>query len=82
MPPLPKIAATLRFLMVTMLGAYLALNALLWLVRPFSSGWPVEFTTALTVPPMVLAMIYFVVPFAQRVRERWDLPRSGDKKHR
>lgn len=68
MPLSHNAAATVRFLIVNMLGAYTALNILLLAVGAVTSGWPILLTTAVTVPPMVLAMIYLVVPFAQRVK--------------
>ena len=47
-----------RFLTVAMLGAWTALNLLLSAASPLTRGWPIQATTALTVPLMVLAMVY------------------------
>ena len=55
-----------RFLGIAMLGAYLTLNALLAAVAPLTADWPLYATTALTVPPMVLVMVYVVIPLARR----------------
>ena len=33
---------------------------------PFTVGWPILGVTALAVPPMVLAMVYGVIPVAFR----------------
>lgn len=56
-----------RFLAAAMLGAYAVLNALLAAVAPVTVHWPVYGVTALTIPPMVLAMVYLVIPLARRV---------------
>ena len=61
-----SIPATWRFLAVAMTGAYLILNALLFMVAPLTAHWPIYGTTALTVPPMVLAMVHIVIPLARR----------------
>ncbi len=65
---LRRILAQLVFYAINAVGAYVALNLLLLLVRPFVLGWPVTATTAVTVPLMVIAMIHAVVPVAMRVR--------------
>ncbi|HVZ47506.1 MAG TPA: hypothetical protein VG916_01870 [Gemmatimonadaceae bacterium] len=59
-------AAKIRFLAVTMAGAYVVLNALMLLLRPLTSGMAPLASTALLVPPMVLAMVYVVIPVAKR----------------
>lgn len=63
----PKRVARLRFLAVAMLGAYIILNVLLALLSPLTAHWPTSAVTALAVPPMVLAMVYLVIPLARRV---------------
>jgi hypothetical protein len=55
-----------RFLAIAMLGAYLVLNLLLALTAALTANWPIYGITALTVPPMVLAMVYIVIPLARR----------------
>ena len=60
------ILARIRFLAVAMLGAYLILNLLLALLSPLTAQWPTPAVTALAVPPMVLAMVYLVIPLARR----------------
>ncbi len=60
------IAAQLRFLAISMLGAYALINGLLAALALFVSDWPRWATTGLAVPPMVLGMVYFVIPFARR----------------
>jgi len=61
------VLARLRFLGTLMLGAYLLINALLLALAPLTSGWPIWSVTALAVPPMVLGMVYLVMPLARRM---------------
>jgi hypothetical protein len=49
-----------------MLGAYLLINLLLSALAPLTSGWSTWSVTALAVPPMVLGMVYLVIPIARR----------------
>lgn len=58
--------ARLRFLGTLMLGAYLLINLILLALSPFTTGWPTWLVTALAVPPMVLGMVYLVMPIARR----------------
>lgn len=62
----PKSFARLRFLGVAMLGAYVVLNLLLALLAPVTAHWSTPALTAVAVPPMVLAMVYLVIPLARR----------------
>lgn len=64
--PLSRVAARLRFLAVATGGAYAAINLLLALLAPLTQGWPTLGVTAVAVPPMVLAMVYGVIPIAFR----------------
>lgn len=64
---LSRFLARLRFLVVATLGAYAAINLLLAAIMPFTQGWPTLGVTALAVPPMVLVMVYAVIPVAFRV---------------
>lgn len=56
----------LRFLATLMLGAYLLINLLLSVLAPVTAGWSTWSVTALAVPPMVLGMVYLVIPIARR----------------
>lgn len=58
--------ARLRFLGTLMLGAYLLINLILALLAPVTTGWSTWSVTALAVPPMVLGMVYLVIPIARR----------------
>lgn len=55
----------LRFLGTLMLGAYLLINLILAALAPLTAGWPMWGVTALAVPPMVLGMVYLVMPLAR-----------------
>ncbi|MBN9444299.1 hypothetical protein [Bosea sp. (in: a-proteobacteria)] len=61
-----RFASRLRFLAVAIFGAYAAINLLLAALTPFTAGWSTFGVTALAVPPMVLAMVYGVIPIAFR----------------
>ncbi|MGO4405799.1 hypothetical protein AB4Z10_16235 [Bosea sp. RAF48] len=63
---LSRLAARLGFLAVATVGAYGAINLLLAFLAPLTQGWPTLGVTALAVPPMVLAMVYGVIPIAFR----------------
>ncbi|GAU80656.1 hypothetical protein [Bosea sp. BIWAKO-01] len=65
-PSLPAVLGRLRFLGTLMVGAYLLINALLTLLAPLTAGWSTWSVTALAVPPMVLGMVYLVIPIARR----------------
>lgn len=58
----------LRFLGILMLGAYILINVILAGLAPVTAGWPIWATTALAVPPMVVGMVYLVIPFARRMQ--------------
>lgn len=61
-----RLASRLRFLSVATVGAYAAINIVLSALAPLTAGWPILGVTALAVPPMVLAMVYGVIPVAFR----------------
>lgn len=61
-----SLATRLRFLAATMVGAYLALNAVMYALAPLTRGMPPLASTAIVVPPMVLAMVYLIIPLAKR----------------
>jgi antibiotic biosynthesis monooxygenase (ABM) superfamily enzyme len=63
----PWLIARCRFLASAILGAYVVLNSLLALCAPVIAHWPMYGITAVTVPPMVLTMIYLVIPLARRL---------------
>jgi hypothetical protein len=60
------VLARLRFLGTLMLGAYLLINVILAALAPVTAGWSTWSVTALAVPPMVLGMVYLVIPIARR----------------
>ena len=61
-----RLLPRLRFLAVATAGAYTAINLLLALLAPLTQGWPTLGVRALAVPPMVVAMVYGVIPVAFR----------------
>lgn len=63
---LSRLSSRLRFLVIAIIGAYAAINLVLAMLAPFTAGWPIFGVTALAVPPMVLAMVYGVIPIAFR----------------
>ena len=64
--PAPNpLLARLRFLGTLMLGAYLLINLILAALAPVTAGWSTWAVTALAVPPMVLGMVYLVIPIAR-----------------
>jgi hypothetical protein len=58
--------AKIRFLGAAMLGAYLVINVLMIALTPLTHGLAPLAMTAVIVPPMVLAMVYLVIPLAKR----------------
>lgn len=58
--------AKARFLGAAMVGAYAVINLLMLALKPFTHGMAPIGSTAILVPPMVLAMVYVVIPLAKR----------------
>ncbi|MGQ3676599.1 hypothetical protein ACT6QH_14025 [Xanthobacter sp. TB0139] len=54
----------LRFLALMMVGAYLLINAILYVLAPLTEGWPIWLTTLVAVPFMVIGMVHVIAPFA------------------
>jgi len=61
--PLPKI----KFLLLAMIGAYLSLNLLHFALAPLIDHWSGLAASAVVVPPMVLSMVYLVIPVAKKL---------------
>jgi len=61
-----NLQSRVRFLATAMVGAYVVLNALMLAVRPFTAGMTPLVSSAIIVPPMVLAMVYLVIPVAKK----------------
>jgi hypothetical protein len=66
---LPALLTRVRFLGTAMLGAYVLINLILAALAPLTGGWPLWGITAIAVPPMVLGMIYLVIPLARRAMQ-------------
>jgi hypothetical protein len=63
--------AHFRFLGATMIGAYVVINVLMLALKPIVQGMSPFASTALLVPPMVLAMVFVVTTHREtRVRQR------------
>lgn len=58
--------ARLRFLGATMVGAWIALNVVMYALTPLTRGLHPLASTAIVVPPMVLMMVYLIIPVAKR----------------
>lgn len=59
----------LRFLSAAILGAYVVINLLMFVLGPLTRDWPQLGMTAVIVPPMVLAMVFLVIPIARRTTQ-------------
>ncbi|EJB01454.1 antibiotic biosynthesis monooxygenase (ABM) superfamily enzyme [Rhizobium sp. BK619] len=59
--------STARFLGAAIIGAYIVLNALNILLFRLTEGLGQAGASAITVPPMVVAMLYVVVPLARKL---------------
>ncbi|MBX3134530.1 MAG: hypothetical protein KF689_14200 [Gemmatimonadaceae bacterium] len=64
--PLP---AQLKFLAAANIGAYLVINVLMLVLGPVTRGLSQFGMTAIIVPPMVLAMVFLVMPIARRAAQ-------------
>lgn len=58
--------ARLKFLAAANIGAYLVINLLMLVLSPVTRGLSQLGMTAIIVPPMVLAMVFLVMPIARR----------------
>ncbi len=47
---------------LTLLGVYPLITVLLYLVLPFTQGWPIWAVTLVVAPLMVSIMVYFLIP--------------------
>ncbi len=69
----PSRLGKLRVIGTLMTGAYVLINLILYGLASFAprtAEWPTWAVTALAVPPMVLGMVYLVMPLAQRQLSR------------
>jgi hypothetical protein len=63
---LTPVLASCRSMAILIVAAYVLINIILVALGPLTIGWPTWAVTALAVPPMVLAMVYVVIPIARR----------------
>ena len=64
-------SSRLRLALCLMIGAYPLVTLLLDVLAPLYAGWPLMARTALVVPPMVLGMVFGVMPLVHRLAGRW-----------
>ena len=62
-------SAQLKFLAAANIGAYLVINLLMFVLGPVTRGLSQLGMTAIVVPPMVLAMVFLVMPVARRLAQ-------------
>ena len=62
-------SAQLQFLAAAILGAYIVINLLMFVLGPITREFSQLGMTAVVVPPMVLAMVFLVIPVARRVTQ-------------
>jgi antibiotic biosynthesis monooxygenase (ABM) superfamily enzyme len=70
------VTTQLRFLGIAILGAYLVINLLMFVLGPLTQGMPQLAMTAVIVPPMVLAMVFLVIPAARRATQSAASPQA------
>jgi antibiotic biosynthesis monooxygenase (ABM) superfamily enzyme len=63
------VLASCRSMAILIVAAYVLINIILVALGPLTTGWPTWAVTALAVPPMVLAMVYIVIPIARRAQQ-------------
>jgi antibiotic biosynthesis monooxygenase (ABM) superfamily enzyme len=66
---LSKIVFKIRFLGTAILGAYAVVNTLNLLLFRLIEGLGHAAASAITIPPMVVTMIYVVIPLARRLSQ-------------
>lgn len=67
----PLLTTRLRFALCVMVGAYPLITALLMVLGPLLSGWPIAARTLILVPLMVSGMTFVVTPLVQRTAGGW-----------
>lgn len=55
-----------RQFLVTLVGVYPIITALLYLVLPLTAGWPIWQTTLIVAPLMVAIMVFWMIPTIQK----------------
>ncbi len=61
----PSLAAPTRMALLVLVAVYPVITAIIYLVAPFTEGWPVWERNFVVAPLMVVAMVYFIIPGIQ-----------------
>jgi antibiotic biosynthesis monooxygenase (ABM) superfamily enzyme len=64
-PTGPSLAARTRMALLVLVAVYPVITAIIYLVAPFTEGWPVWERNFVVAPLMVIAMVYFIIPTIQ-----------------
>lgn len=64
-PAGPSLAMRTRLALLTLVAVYPVITGLIYLVAPFTEGWPVWERNFIVAPLMVIAMVYFIIPTIQ-----------------
>lgn len=64
-PAGPSLAARTRMALLVLVAVYPVITAIIYLVAPFTEGWPVWERNFVVAPLMVIAMVYFIIPTIQ-----------------
>jgi hypothetical protein len=64
---LSRFVSISRFLGTAMIGGYAVINTLNLLLFRLTEGLGQAIASAVTIPPMVVTMIYVVIPLARRL---------------
>lgn len=64
-PAGPSLAARTRMALLVLVAVYPVITGIIYLVAPFTEGWPVWERNFIVAPLMVIAMVYFIIPTIQ-----------------
>ena len=70
----PKAPPRWKFAIVVWLAIYHSLTFLLWLAGPTLAHWPLEIRTLAATAVLVPWMVFFMIPFIQRLLAPWLRP--------
>lgn len=65
-PAGPSLAARSRMALLVLVAVYPVITGIIYLVAPFTEGWPVWERNFVIAPLMVVAMVYFIIPTIQQ----------------
>jgi len=64
-PAGPSFVARTRLALLVLVAVYPVITGLIYLVAPFTEGWPVWERNFVVAPLMVIAMVYVIIPTIQ-----------------